>query len=62
MSKPRMQHCFNCGEELGVYDKPPYAHDACGKPECQREELTAYQAEDEEAQIRAREDDYNRYR
>ena len=58
----RMQHCFNCGEELGIYAKPPWAHDACSKPECQREERDAYRAEEAEAQERAREDNYDRYR
>lgn len=31
----KMRHCFNCGEELGVYaDHDPL--DTCGKRECER--------------------------
>lgn len=48
MSKAKMQHCFNCGEELGLY----VAWDnleACGKSACQRELQDAFRAEREEA-------------
>ena len=57
----RMQHCFNCGEEVGIFRA--YSGDiiACGKPECLREERDAYRAREEEAQERAREDGYERY-
>lgn len=45
MSKePKMHHCFNCGDELGMYaDHHPL--DDCGKPECAREARHGYQAE-----------------
>lgn len=33
--EPKMRHCCNCGEELGVYaDYDRY--DTCGKRECDR--------------------------
>lgn len=45
---PKMRHCFNCGEELGVYaDYDPL--DDCGKQECQRAARDAYAEEREEA-------------
>lgn len=59
----RMQHCFNCGEALGVYaryygDSP----EVCGSAECVRAARDDERARDEEAQERAREDGYDRYR
>lgn len=45
----KMQHCFNCGAELGVYDRLPGDHDTCGAPECEREARDAYVAERDEA-------------
>lgn len=48
MTKPKMRHCFNCGEQLGAYadyDK----FDTCGQPECEREARNAMAAEREEA-------------
>ena len=48
---PKMRHCFNCGEELGVYaDYAPL--DTCGKQECEREAHDARQSEREEAHDR----------
>jgi hypothetical protein len=48
MSKPRMRHCFFCGEELGVHAyADPY--DTCGKPECDREAANTQQQEREDA-------------
>lgn len=45
---PKMQHCFNCGAELGVYvDSDPL--DCCGKLECQREASAAMLEERERA-------------
>lgn len=58
----RMQHCFWCGEELGVYDAYPGDLDSCGKIECERETRYAQQVKDADAQNRAREDDCDRYR
>jgi len=57
-----MQHCFNCGAELGIYEKLRGDMDACGLAECQRAERDAYAAADEEAQERAREDNFDKYR
>lgn len=48
MSKAKLQHCFYCGEELGVY----VAWDnleACGKRECQRELQGAFREERDRA-------------
>ena len=45
----KMQHCFNCGAELGVYAKLSRDHDTCGKIECEREARDAYAQEREEA-------------
>ncbi len=49
MKTPKMQHCFNCGEELGVYVH--YVHDieCCGAQECNREMQNIYQQERDEA-------------
>lgn len=57
----KMQHCFNCGEELGVYDKWPGDIEVCGKQECVREARYADQAERDERYHAAREDDFSRY-
>jgi len=41
---PKMQHCFNCGAELGVYaDHDPM--DDCGKRECVRAAQDCYAQE-----------------
>ena len=42
----KMQFCYFCGEELGIYDKPHRGRDTCGKSECNRE------ARNDEAQER----------
>lgn len=45
---PKMRHCFNCGQELGVYtDYDPL--DDCGQRECFRAAQDCYQQEREEA-------------
>lgn len=50
MSKQaKMQHCFNCGEELGVYVHEWRDIECCGKHECQRELRNALAQEREEA-------------
>ena len=58
----KMQHCFNCGEVLGVYarhyeDEP----ECCGAKECQRELRYTMAAERQERQQRAEDDDYRYY-
>lgn len=46
--QPKMRHCFNCGDELGVYaDSDPLDH--CGKIECAREAQHAAAEEREQA-------------
>jgi hypothetical protein len=48
---PKMRHCFNCGEELGVYaDHDPL--DNCGKRECIREAAGIEREAHEEAHDR----------
>jgi len=37
MKPIRMHHCFNCGEELGPWDRFCEPLDHCGKRECARE-------------------------
>lgn len=45
----KMQHCFNCGAELGVYDRMPGDRDTCGAKECEREARDADVAERDQA-------------
>ena len=49
--KPKMRHCFNCGEELGAYAFYD-SRDTCGKVECDREARNDFYAEREEAHER----------
>jgi len=58
----RMQHCFNCGDECGVFDN--YHRDlvTCGKRECRREAREQARYEDDMARERAESDGYERYR
>ena len=49
MSKPKMQHCFNCGAELGVYEAYYGDLQNCGASECTKAESETHQAEREEA-------------
>lgn len=58
----KIQHCFNCGEELGVFELWPGDIEHCGKTECAREARYALQSQEADARERAREDDYDRYR
>jgi hypothetical protein len=52
MSKAKMQHCFNCGKELGHYEAHYRDLQVCGDRECVRAEREIYQAEREEAHQR----------
>ena len=45
----KMQHCFWCGEELGVYDSYGQNYDTCGKRECEREAARLQAQERDEA-------------
>lgn len=57
----KLQHCFNCGEELGVYDAYPGDLQTCGKTECEREARSAEQGERDDRADRASQDDFQRY-
>jgi hypothetical protein len=57
----KMQHCFWCGAELGIYEHYRGDIEACSQPECQREMRAAYRAEEEERQYRAERDHFERY-
>lgn len=61
MPTPKMQHCWYCGAELGVYVKYYGDRDTCGKRECEREVQRSYQAERDERRHNAEDDDYMRY-
>jgi len=62
MSKPKMQRCFNCGAELGVYENYYGDIEACGERECQRAMNDAYREREEGVREAAESDDYSRYR
>jgi hypothetical protein len=57
----RMQFCFYCGEELGVYNSWPGDIESCGAKDCERELKYQLQAEREERMYEAERDDFNRY-
>lgn len=52
MSEPKMQFCFNCGKELGIYVHYHGDIESCGSAECNREEQAAYREQREEAHHR----------
>ena len=58
----RMQHCFYCGEELGIYSKFDDDLDTCGETECNRAEKAAYGEREAFVRERAEEDHYDCYR
>ena len=45
----RRHYCFNCGEDLGAWDRFSEALDTCGAPECTREMRNALAQERDEA-------------
>ncbi len=45
----RRHSCFNCGADLGKWDRFSSSLDDCGATECQREARNAYAQEREEA-------------
>ena len=57
-----MMHCAFCGKELGDGRDNPREPESCGEAECNREVRAMYRQMDEEAQERAQEDDFGRYR
>lgn len=58
----KMQRCFNCGAELGVYEHYHGDIECCGERECQKEMRNAFAEREEAARERAQEDNYDRYR
>lgn len=56
----RTTKCDWCGEELG-YEHDTRYPEACSEPECQREVRGMYREMQDDAQDRAREDEYSRY-
>ena len=59
----KRQFCFQCGEDLGVYDAyPDENRQSCGNPECERELRDMERGEYEEMRWRAEQDEYERYR
>lgn len=58
----KMQHCFYCGEEIGVFEAWPGDYEYCDKLECAREARYQQRADDADARERAEEDHYDRYR
>ena len=48
----RRHRCFNCGEDLGPWDRFSDHLDTCGKQDCQREAYIAHAQEREEAHER----------
>lgn len=49
MAIEQMQHCFNCGAELGVYKQLPGDFDTCGRADCAREQRAIFRQQREEA-------------
>jgi hypothetical protein len=45
----KLQHCFYCGKEVGVFKSWPGELVDCGARECAREAAAAYRQEREEA-------------
>ena len=55
--------CFNCGRETNDWDEIGYRKVwVCGHQRCHNEIRDANRAAEEEAQMRAMEDGYDRYR
>ena len=54
----KMQYCFSCGVELGIYHMPFGEWDSCGKKECDQFRRDT----DEEVRSEAEKDHYDRYR
>lgn len=48
MSEKRA-HCYNCGDDIGAWDRFSDRYDTCGRPECEREMRDALAAERAEA-------------
>ncbi len=57
----RMQYCFNCGQELGVYASCPGDIEDCGSQKCVRAAREDMAAAREDRYLDAAEDDFSRY-
>lgn len=62
MGLEKMQHCFNCGAELGIYRSYYGEIETCEQPECQREMRNWYADKEASAREAAEDDDYSRYK
>jgi len=60
--KKRMQYCYWCGQELGIYERHSDDFDTCGKIECNRQLKNSHEAEEDELKHEAEQDHYDRYR
>lgn len=57
-----MATCAWCGDDIGDGPNNSREPESCGKKECQREVRGMYREMQEDAEERAREDGYDRYR
>ena len=48
-TQPKTHYCFNCGEEIGLWDRFSDRRDTCGARECEREARNAEVEEREQA-------------
>ncbi len=46
---PKRHYCFNCGEDIGPWDRFCERYDTCGKIECEHEARSTVRWEREEA-------------
>ena len=58
----KRQHCFYCGDDLGIYDAPYRELQTCGKQVCNAEARAQERCETENAFLDAAQDNYERYR
>jgi len=58
----REQHCFNCGEPVGLFDVFGDRYITCGSRECEKEARYQIQSDYADARARAEDDDYGAYR
>lgn len=56
-----MQHCFNCGKELGIYAAQYGDIETCGESECEREARNCERERADQLREDAASDNYERY-